>query len=110
MTVLACPHCGDIIEIRGDVKKRQCDCGGAMEEIADPVKAFGAIFPDRSCRGCGCTDTQACPGGCSWVLLDIATPSGICSQCAEELDWDPMLLMHVCAGIEPAAIESAEVA
>lgn len=22
----------------------------------------------RSCRFCGCTDLQACPGGCSWTL------------------------------------------
>jgi hypothetical protein len=50
MTVLACPHCGDIIEIRGDVKKRQCDCGGEMEEIEDPMKAFGAIFPEKTAQ------------------------------------------------------------
>jgi hypothetical protein len=30
----------------------------------------------RHCRGCGCTDDQACPGGCSWVEDDL------CSACA----------------------------
>jgi len=32
----------------------------------------------RTCRGCGCTDRQACPGGCCWVEDDL------CSACAEE--------------------------
>jgi hypothetical protein len=30
----------------------------------------------RSCRICGCTDLQACPGGCHWVAPDL------CSACA----------------------------
>jgi hypothetical protein len=30
----------------------------------------------RSCRDCGCTDEQACPGACFWVLPDV------CSACA----------------------------
>lgn len=29
------------------------------------------------CRGCGCTDTQACPGGCAWVEKDL------CSACIQ---------------------------
>jgi len=44
----------------------------------------------RTCRGCGCTDLRACPGGCSWVLLEVESPTGICSACAEGMDWDPM--------------------
>lgn len=31
----------------------------------------------KTCRGCGCTDARACPGGCSW-----AQP-GLCTVCAE---------------------------
>jgi len=27
------------------------------------------------CRGCGCTDDRACPGGCWWVETDL------CSSC-----------------------------
>lgn len=30
----------------------------------------------RTCRFCGCTDLQACRGGCSWVGADV------CSRCA----------------------------
>lgn len=51
--------------------------------------------PFRICRGCGCTDDRACPGGCTWALLDYAlvcdevlpAPSGICSTCADAMDW-----------------------
>ncbi len=31
----------------------------------------------RRCRECGCTDIQACPGGCHWVEQDR------CSACAQ---------------------------
>lgn len=49
----------------------------------------------RTCRCCGCTDLRACPGGCSWVLIDIETPTGVCSQCAVELEWSPADLLNV---------------
>jgi len=29
------------------------------------------------CKFCGCTDTRACPGGCSWTRPEV------CSQCAD---------------------------
>lgn len=48
------------------------------------------ITGERTCRGCGCTDRHACPGGCAWVLLDVAMPTGICSACANGfIKWDP---------------------
>jgi hypothetical protein len=47
---------------------------------------------NRTCRGCGCTDMRACPGGCGWVLLDIDQPAGICNQCAEACGWDPVAM------------------
>lgn len=56
------------------------------------------IIGERTCRGCGCTDRHACPGGCSWVLLDIDGPSGICSQCADYFEWQPVILHNVGAG------------
>lgn len=31
---------------------------------------------ERTCRGCGCTEISACPGGCWWVESDL------CSSCA----------------------------
>jgi hypothetical protein len=49
---------------------------------------------ERICRGCGCTDSHACvtaAGPCCWVLLDIETPSGVCSACAQACDYDQRL-------------------
>ncbi len=63
-----------------------------------PGQAMRLLAGERTCRGCGCTDKCACPGGCSWVLLDIDEPSGICSVCAEALEWNPTILVNVGVG------------
>jgi hypothetical protein len=34
------------------------------------------IEREVACRGCGCTEENACAGGCSWVEPDL------CSRCA----------------------------
>lgn len=33
------------------------------------------LFEAEVCRGCGCTEFRACPGGCWWVAR------GLCSRC-----------------------------
>lgn len=35
-----------------------------------------ALAAQRRCRVCGCTERNACPGGCHWVEWDL------CSECA----------------------------
>jgi hypothetical protein len=35
---------------------------------------------ERVCVLCGCHDSQACPGGCSWAIEHKATPTGVCSR------------------------------
>lgn len=37
-----------------------------------------AIAADPQCARCGCTESHACEGGCSWV----STEPRICSRCA----------------------------
>lgn len=37
----------------------------------------------RACRVCGCTDFQACEGGCWWVAADL------CSSCSDAPSGDP---------------------
>jgi hypothetical protein len=31
----------------------------------------------RQCRGCGCTDDDACEGGCEWVDEDLCSRCGL---------------------------------
>lgn len=38
------------------------------------------------CIGCGCTDDEACAGGCSWSLINEGARMGICSNCVELFD------------------------
>jgi hypothetical protein len=71
-----------------------------------------SLLLPRICRGCGCSDLRACPGGCSWVLLDFAIdagvvrtePSGICSMCADAMEWDMSLMATVDVGVEPRLV------
>jgi len=58
--------------------------------LLDRVTAFAAdlrriptidavdVVTIRTCRSCGCTDDQACFGGCWWISDD----EGLCSACA----------------------------
>jgi hypothetical protein len=41
---------------------------------------------DSICVRCGCTDSQACEGGCSWAVVDRNVHQGICSNCADPED------------------------
>jgi hypothetical protein len=41
------------------------------------------------CRQCGCSDVQACPGGCYWVEPDL------CRCCAPKLDLEALDDLHV---------------
>lgn len=76
------------------------------------MKIFGVTKANvlRTCRGCGCDDNNACETGdgpCAWVLLDIDTPSGICSACADEFGWRPTLMINVGREEEPELLAAA---
>jgi len=34
-----------------------------------------------TCVGCGCTDSNACPGGCSWTWVKRDEGRGWCAAC-----------------------------
>ena len=40
---------------------------------------------EAACLGCGCTDSCACPTGCSWELVDRGRQIGLCTRCADLL-------------------------
>ncbi|TPG08284.1 hypothetical protein EAH88_11665 [Rhodanobacter glycinis] len=62
----------EYIRLRGDILPYKLVC-------VDETVFFEDV---RSCRVCGCTDGQACPGGCSWVGPDL------CSACVDEAQED----------------------
>ena len=44
-----------------------------------------SLRPEATCVYCGCTDSKACPGGCTWVELHQHTPTGVCSGCTASI-------------------------
>lgn len=48
-----------------------------LERRVLAAKAAG----ESTCLGCGCTDSAACAGGCTWVLVDPRRGIGVCSAC-----------------------------
>jgi hypothetical protein len=60
-----------------------CACHGIRQQHAPVVGV---------CRVCGCTDEEACEGGCSWVEPDL------CSACVDEANRAAALLSRVVAG------------
>jgi hypothetical protein len=40
----------------------------------------GNVWEEDACRCCGCTDSEACPGGCYWIESDL------CSSCARPVE------------------------
>jgi hypothetical protein len=46
---------------------------------------FRQAGQERTCVYCGCTDSNACQGGCSWVETHKHTPTGVCSMCTASI-------------------------
>lgn len=50
------------------------------DDLAPEAMAIdGALVgPETFCRGCGCSELRACPGGCIWATHDL------CSACVRK--------------------------
>jgi len=46
------------------------------------VLSIEMVASEPYCTKCGCTESAACPGGCSWSTLDIVSGEGLCTRCA----------------------------
>lgn len=46
---------------------------------------MNADLRERSCEGCSCTETRACPDGCSWDVAYLRAGRYICSRCAPHI-------------------------
>lgn len=47
------------------------------------------------CRGCGMQWGETPREFGPWALLDVATPSGVCRECAAAMRWSPPLLADI---------------
>lgn len=50
---------------------------GEVFTVNEPPADTGPLWDVQACRVCGCTNDNACPGGCYWVEEDL------CSACFE---------------------------
>lgn len=63
-----------------ELKKREVEPPfGPSASWVNLVKS--PIQTDRTCIYCGCTDSKACRGGCSWVITFQFGNVGVCSSC-----------------------------
>jgi len=56
-----------------------------------PVSGPAVLFlaaGERVCIVCGCTDSRACPGGCTWRIKHKGTNTGVCSRCHHDKGGD----------------------
>ena len=76
---LACRFMADNIEVDWpECNSENAQCGD-REQYECWKKYFKEIVAnERVCKVCGCTNDNACKGGCSWVAADL------CSHCAEK--------------------------
>lgn len=55
---------------------RTCQCGPCVQREPYPNR----WAREAACAGCGCTDSRACEGGCSWIHIDRDQGWGVCSN------------------------------
>jgi hypothetical protein len=72
-----------------DMRKLFCEAFGRNIVQAELREMIAYILDEeekdeneRKCRVCGCTEDNACEGGCYWVEEDL------CSKCAEKMEED----------------------
>lgn len=63
---------------------------GFLPFVPHPVAIAARIHAapaqrEARCSGCGCTDSRACPQGCSWLACDRGRGEGVCSSCEPHL-------------------------
>lgn len=72
----------------------------AAARAATSGSAFGdlndlfSVPAEATCIECGCTESQACEGGCSWAVLEASIGYGVCSRCVASNAWQLLPLMR----------------
>lgn len=83
---------GDLLQAAGvdaliEIGERLGELVDLVREAWDQERTPASPTVERICRYCGCTDEQACPGGCSWVTDDLCSA---CQQRAQDAGSDPL--------------------
>lgn len=66
-------------DVWGVMHRLQLNAHRAPKQPGGPATPYDPYLdPNLKCELCGCTNDQACPGGCHWV-----TP-GVCSACVPD--------------------------
>jgi ParB/RepB/Spo0J family partition protein len=69
----------------------------------DEAELFAGV-ETGTCIKCGCTDSNACAGGCAWLAHDAHTEQGVCSRCAATIaEATAMLDAFLASGVVDAA-------
>lgn len=63
------------------MKRHNVQVDGIDAEAVGRVIQQLAYHGESVCVVCGCSDSRACPGGCSWTLQFAKTKTGVCSRC-----------------------------
>lgn len=68
-----CPNCFEEWGVE-EISFQVCDHCGYPEDT-DEWRDTDEEYDEPECRECGCTQHNACPGGCYWVSENL------CSKC-----------------------------
>jgi hypothetical protein len=89
---MACMYCscGHMTECHYPCTCEEAECGHLLQESGCPEEGWyeESGYPnvesynlDAFCEVCGCTELQACPGGCAWSERYLARARYICTNC-----------------------------
>lgn len=73
-----------------DRRLRTAAHGDTIRPTAFPLVGVDELRPDLDdvvrCAECGCTDLEACPGGCWWVQDPTGQGRDVCSRCVDSVE------------------------
>lgn len=66
----------ELVEVESDIR---------VGRVLRHFFALVASADEAQCRICGCTESEACPGGCGWEHDDGVPTEWVCSACCNEM-------------------------
>jgi ParB family chromosome partitioning protein len=82
------------------LRARLLEAAGVEDAAAKPGADDIAPTDEAECVQCGCMDSMACEGGCSWLVVNRDERIGVCSSCASSEEEAQQILVEA---LVPAA-------